>query len=92
MRLLLGDHAILGFIRGQKIIKGSQPPIVVSLQAQSLVHPGTYTLGVSPFDCLLGCSQKLSVDRRREPFLAAHTLMERYAKLPLLKSLTCKDA
>ena len=75
MHLLLGDHAMVGFIRGQKIIKGSQPPIVVSLQAQRLVHPGAYTLGLSPFDCLLGCSQKFSVDRRREPFLAAHTLM-----------------
>jgi hypothetical protein len=64
MHLLLGDLAVLGFIGGQEIIESGQPPVMIGLQAQGIVHPRTHALGPATGNSLPGHGYQLSVNGR----------------------------
>lgn len=77
MHFLLGDLAVLGLVGSQEFIDCGQPAVVIGLQAQGIVHPRAHALGPAMGNRLLGGSNQLSVNRRRQPLLCAHTLMLR---------------
>jgi hypothetical protein len=66
---------MLSLVDGKEIIKSTQPPVMTGLQPQCIVHPGTHALCPSLGDCLLGYRHQFRINRRREPFLAAHKNM-----------------
>jgi len=45
--LVVGDFPVLGFVGGQEVIQGLQPPVVIGLQPKSVIDPGAYALGVA---------------------------------------------
>ena len=45
--LSVGDFPVLGLVGGQELIQGLQSPVVIGLQPESVIDPGTYALGVA---------------------------------------------
>src|SRR5450755_1478568 len=73
--VLIGDLTMLGLISGEEIIQGLQPPVMIGLQPQRVVHPRADALRAPAGDGVLGHGHQLGVHRRREPLLTAHTVI-----------------
>jgi hypothetical protein len=62
--LRLGDPAVLSLIGGEEIIQRAQPPVMISLQLQRIIHPRAHALRLPAGNRVLGHRNQASIHRR----------------------------
>jgi hypothetical protein len=76
---VVSDFAVLDLVRGEELAQRPQPPVLIHLTAQRIVHPGAQALGVPGYDGRLPCVDEITANRCRHSLLAPHRSILRIA-------------